>query len=365
MTAYDFCKETAITGQLVSCPAQAAPTDVDFSMMVKTGDGVTHRVWLAPTSFLTSINFNPTVGSQISVIGMPIGTCGDFVARQIVYGCDTFTVRDVRGAPLWAVAVDPGLVSYAQLWDPYHMETVRGRIQKIAYFSPGASCGTGTGVAIRLSWSPPDDVPSWQLPPYDLQPYYTWIHLGPTAYVNQQWCDLHVGDEVLVTGSQVRWCRQDVLLAACVQRGSHSYAFRGPMGYPMWAGGWRGWSENTMLASAAPFGTYQTVTGRIEDIRALGPMGDMGGVNLLTIRTANNCLVAVPVSDQAGICFKTGDFVSVCGFVGAPLGQEVLIANQIGFGGQMYVLNNANGTCTWVAGGAPTTMVTTVASTSY
>lgn len=364
MTAYDFCKETAITGQLMGCPALAAPTDVDFSMVIKTDDGVSHRIWLAPTAFLTSINFAPNPGDRISVIGMPVGTCGDFVARQIVYGCNTYTLRTVAGAPIWAAGIDRGLVAYATQWNPSDIQTFRGRIQKIAYYNPTANCGTLTGTAVRLSYEPPDNIPSWQLPPYDLQPYYTWIHLGPTAYVNQVWCDLHEGQVVEVTASHICCGRPDIYAAAYVERGSRMYAFRDLAGYPVWAGGWRGWSESTMLASAAPFGTYMTVNGTIQDIRALGPMGDMGGVNLLTLQTTNGGTVALAVSDQAGICFKTGECVTVCGFIAAPFGQQVVVANEIGFGGQRYVLNNANGTCTWVAGGTPA-VVTTAAVRTY
>ncbi len=150
VTTWDDCKETTITGCITCLPACGHPTDVDASMIIKLGDGSSHRIWLAPLTFLTSVGFCPNLNDQVSIIGMCVGNCGDFIARQVVYGCNTYTIRDHCGAPQWAIGMDAGFASYATLWNPYRMFTFRGWIDRVEYVYPGGEA-YGPGVAIRLT----------------------------------------------------------------------------------------------------------------------------------------------------------------------------------------------------------------------
>ncbi len=185
VTTWDDCKETTITGCIICLPACGHPTDVDASMIIKTGDGVSHRIWLAPLTMLTNLGFCPNLNDQVSIIGMCVGNCGDFIARQVVYGCNTYTIRDHCGAPLWAIGMDQGFASYATLWDPNRMFTFKGWIDRVQYVYPGGE-EYGPGVAIRVARTLDDNVPSWQQPPVEFTPPYVWAHLGPDQYVKSQ-----------------------------------------------------------------------------------------------------------------------------------------------------------------------------------
>ncbi len=94
----------------------------------------------------------------------------------------------------------------------------------------------------------------------------------------------------------------------------------------------------------------------------------MGNANMLTVRTQSNCLVAVAINEGAGIPFKAGDKIMASGFLAAPAGQEVLVANRIDYGNQRFLLacaNGANGgTCSWVPTGAPTPVTLTALDAS-
>ncbi len=121
----------------------------------------------------------------------------------------------------------------------------------------------------------PDDVPSWQQAPIEFTPPHIWAHLGPDPYVKQQLCDLGCGcREVVVTGSQVEWCGDNILLATCLT----SYPgctnnFRTALGTPVWPDGWRGWSPATVASSVSPFGSYQNIYGCVDEV----PRGGMPG----------------------------------------------------------------------------------------
>ncbi len=62
------------------------------------------------------------------------------------------------------------------------------------------------------------------------------VHVGPSAYVEQQGFSFANGDEIEVTGSKVKMGGQDVLLAREIKKDSNVLKLRDAQGVPLWAG---------------------------------------------------------------------------------------------------------------------------------
>jgi hypothetical protein len=65
------------------------------------------------------------------------------------------------------------------------------------------------------------------------------VHLGPTAFLEQEKFTFAKGDQVEVTGSKVKIGATDALLAREVKKGDKTLTLRNAQGVPMWSGGRR------------------------------------------------------------------------------------------------------------------------------
>lgn len=263
-----------------------------------------------------------------------------------------------------------GFGRYSSLYNPHQVRTITGRVDRIDNVYPGGEAmGPGVAIRVQLSGMEPDMVPSWQLPPGDLQPTYVWVHLGPSWYVQQQFPDLHTGEIVTVTGSPALWRGEYVLLANSVQLGSQVVVFRNPAGLPLWAGGWQNWGGSPVIGAlpaypgyavvpvypgyaAAPTSALMTINGTIQNVQNVPAMGGFGAGTVLNILTPQNNVISVAVfpssfASQMGVQFLPGQPVTIYGTMAMVNGQQMLVANQIDYNGERFALSNVNGVYTW------------------
>lgn len=62
------------------------------------------------------------------------------------------------------------------------------------------------------------------------------VFLGPDLYIDKLPVQIQALDKIQVTGSQITWKGQPVILAAEIQRGNQVLKLRGPNGVPVWGG---------------------------------------------------------------------------------------------------------------------------------
>lgn len=361
MVAYNPASEVTVTGQVIQAPRREAKGDMDWQLTLRTADGKDVRVFLAPGSYLRDLNFRPMKNDTVTVIGIPAANGTDLIARQLTWNGQMYALRNEQGAPMWAGARRSDFSRFSSMWNSHQVRTISGNIDRIENFYPGGR-DMGPGVAIRLQVAGLEDdmIPSWQQPNYGLAPTYLWVYLGPRWYVERQLPDLRAGQNVTITGTYATWRNQPVIIASTLQQGTNIVAFRGPMGRPMWAGGWQNWSQGTMYGYAYPmYGyTYPTVagftsiTGTIESVQNAPVADNLGNSTLLTIRTPDNNLVTVAVAptwftEQTGLQFAVGSPITLMGSYSTINGQQMLIANQLTYNNQSFMLQNINGVSTW------------------
>jgi hypothetical protein len=62
------------------------------------------------------------------------------------------------------------------------------------------------------------------------------VHVGPSAYLEQQHFTFANGDQIEVTGSKVKMGGQDVLIAREIKKDGKVLKLRDAQGIPLWAG---------------------------------------------------------------------------------------------------------------------------------
>jgi hypothetical protein len=100
---YDLQTETKIKGTVdeVKMPAKGSEKEV-VHLMLKTGSD-TVDVYLSPKSFLDDMGMDFSKGDEISLTGskVKVGETELILAREVVKGNNTFTLRDDKGGPVW------------------------------------------------------------------------------------------------------------------------------------------------------------------------------------------------------------------------------------------------------------------------
>jgi predicted PhzF superfamily epimerase YddE/YHI9 len=100
---YDLQTETKIkvTVEEVKMPPKGSEKEV-VHLMVKTGSD-TLDVYLTPKSFLDDMGMDFSKGDEISLTGskVKVGEADLILAREVVKGNNTFTLRDDKGGPVW------------------------------------------------------------------------------------------------------------------------------------------------------------------------------------------------------------------------------------------------------------------------
>jgi hypothetical protein len=100
--AYDFANEVKVKGTIVEI--KMVPGDFEgVHVMLKTS-AETILVHLAPEGFLKMLDFIANKGDSMEVTGCKItGEFGpEILAREVVSGNNSLTLRDKKGVPAWA-----------------------------------------------------------------------------------------------------------------------------------------------------------------------------------------------------------------------------------------------------------------------
>jgi hypothetical protein len=63
------------------------------------------------------------------------------------------------------------------------------------------------------------------------------VHVGPSWFLTQNKTSFAKGDQVEVTGSQVKFDGRDALIAREIKKGGGTLTLRNAQGFPVWSGG--------------------------------------------------------------------------------------------------------------------------------
>jgi hypothetical protein len=99
---YDFANEVQLKGTVEE--VKMVPGDFEgVHVMLKTGTD-TVLVHLAPSGFLKMLEFNVAKGDALEITGCKItGEFGpEILAREVVSGNNSLTLRDKKGVPAWS-----------------------------------------------------------------------------------------------------------------------------------------------------------------------------------------------------------------------------------------------------------------------
>ncbi|HEU5450696.1 MAG TPA: hypothetical protein VFU76_01855 [Terriglobales bacterium] len=102
---YDLATETVVKGAIIELKEVEANKG-DIHLMVKSGDTV-YEVCLCPQKFLNELEIQYKVGDELQVTGSKVkdGEREVLLAREIVRGESTLTLRDKKGNPVWTFLV--------------------------------------------------------------------------------------------------------------------------------------------------------------------------------------------------------------------------------------------------------------------
>jgi hypothetical protein len=99
---YDRANEVKIKGIIVE--VREVPGDFEGLHLVVKTESKTVLVHVAPTQFLKEIDTTFNKGDQVEVVGAraPDAPEEEILAREIIDGTNTATLRDDKGIPIWA-----------------------------------------------------------------------------------------------------------------------------------------------------------------------------------------------------------------------------------------------------------------------
>ncbi len=100
---YDATKEVKIKG-VVEDIKQVPGAGEGIHLLVRTKDQQLMTVHVAPPDIMKDFELNYNKGDEIEVLGCKLegDTPNEILAKEIVKGQDTFTLRDKKGSPVWA-----------------------------------------------------------------------------------------------------------------------------------------------------------------------------------------------------------------------------------------------------------------------
>jgi hypothetical protein len=105
---------------------------------------------------------------------------------------------------------------YNRMYNPEKVETLRGEIEKIDYFTERISMNRGVHIVLKT------DKESIS------------VHLGPPWYVHKLGIKLAPGDKVQVTGSRIIFNKKPAIMASEVRKGDNILKLRDESGAPAW-----------------------------------------------------------------------------------------------------------------------------------
>ncbi len=119
-----------------------------------------------------------------------------------------------RGLRMWGWGPES---QYGNMYDPQKVETIRGKVVDTNTFVPMNRMSRGIQLQI------------------DTGKQTINVHLGPGWYLDDQGFQVTTGDEVEITGSQVNWAGNPVMMAAEVRHGNQVLKLRDSNGIPLWS----------------------------------------------------------------------------------------------------------------------------------
>ncbi|MGA3318278.1 MAG: hypothetical protein ABSC64_17790 [Candidatus Korobacteraceae bacterium] len=99
---YDTANEVKIKGVIVE--VREVPGEFEGLYLVVKTETKTVLVHVAPSEFLKEIDTSFNKGDQVEVVGAkaPDAPDEEILAREIIDGTNTATLRDDKGIPIWA-----------------------------------------------------------------------------------------------------------------------------------------------------------------------------------------------------------------------------------------------------------------------
>lgn len=99
---YDTANEVKIKGVIVE--VRDLPGEFEGLHLVVKTESKTVLVHVAPSAFLKEIDTSFNKGDQVQVVGAkaPDAPEEEILAREIIDGTNTATLRDEKGVPIWA-----------------------------------------------------------------------------------------------------------------------------------------------------------------------------------------------------------------------------------------------------------------------
>ena len=100
---YDVSKEVTIKGTIEDVQEMTMPKgEVGVHLMVKTADAII-EVRLCPSGFLKDLEIQFEKGQAVTITGSKVSIAEKDVilAREVVQGNNTLTLRDKQGGPVW------------------------------------------------------------------------------------------------------------------------------------------------------------------------------------------------------------------------------------------------------------------------
>ena len=100
---YDLTKETTVKG-VVEEVKDVPGSGEGIHLMVRTKDQQLMTVHVAPGDVMKDFDLNYVKGDEIEVLGCKLegDTPNEVLAKEIIKGRDTITLRDKKGKPVWA-----------------------------------------------------------------------------------------------------------------------------------------------------------------------------------------------------------------------------------------------------------------------
>jgi hypothetical protein len=335
--AWDKAKEVTFRGTVVEAPVAGRGQALGSPMTVRAETGAVRTVLLGPPWFLTELGLKPAPGDTVEVIGMPIQERGQeaVVAREVIWGGATYPLRTADGAPLGLGGSSAAWQRYSEVWDSGEKRTVVGQIESVEEIWPGGE-ETGAGVMLRLRTP---------------QSKQVQVHLGPAWFIHDELPNLKQGEQVTVSGAEVKWQKQDVLIASVVERGGKKVRLRSDEGVPAWAGGWRnwgGWGPGSRYGRLYNPSAIETITGQVVRVGRITPT-ELSGQGLgIAVRSREVHLAPAWYMRQLRLTPTAGDEVSVTGSVVTVQGKQVMLASVITWHDERIELRRSDGTPLWI-----------------
>lgn len=103
MPRYNTATEAKLQGAVEKVLQEPHHRMTGLHLTVRTSQGV-KEVWLGPSQFVSGKGFSFAPGDQIEITGSPLAVDGTevIIAREIIKGGKTLTLRDAQGRPVWA-----------------------------------------------------------------------------------------------------------------------------------------------------------------------------------------------------------------------------------------------------------------------